>query len=153
MAVYMKVPYAIGSVTADGYKDWINLDSIEVGVTRSIAMEHANLSDRGSGVPKFTEFSVLKETEDASPGIFGELVNGSAGHKIEVVVVDASDKPREIVRYTFSDAMATSYEITGMGNTAYEKLSFAYSEIEMKFTPRQASNTGSSPKRVHYDLK
>ena len=153
MAVYMKVPYASGSVTTSGYKGWINLDSIEVGVTRSLAMEHADLSARGSGVPKFSQATVQKETEEASPGILGELVNSTSGQKVEVVVVDASETPKEIVRYTFKDALPNTYEITGMGNTAYEKLSFVYSEIEITFAPRKASNTKNAPNRVQYDLK
>lgn len=153
MAIYMKVPYATGSVTAAKYKNWIDLDSLDLGVERAISMETGSLKARASGVPKFTLFTVRKETEDASPGILSELLHGVSGQKVEIAVVEAGDQPKEIVKYTLMDALVAAYSVSASGETPYESLSFAYSEIEMAFTPRDTANSGAAPTRVSYSLE
>ena len=108
---------------------------------------------RASGVPQFTEFTVTKQMEDSSPGILGELVSGTSGHTIEIAVVGVEDKPKEVVKYRLTGALTASYSVSASGEDPYENLSFAYSSIEMAFTPRDSVNRGTTPVRVSYDLK
>jgi type VI secretion system secreted protein Hcp len=153
MAIYMKVPYASGSVTATKYQGWIEVDSLQLGVDRSVAMETGSLKARASGVPRFTEFTITKYTEDSSPGILSELMTGTSGHTVEIAVVEVGDAPKEVVKYILTDAIVSSYSVSASGESPHERLAFSYSAIEMAFTPRDKINKGAGAVRVSYDLK
>jgi type VI secretion system secreted protein Hcp len=152
MAIYMKVPFAQGSVTAAGYTNWIHIDSLQLDIEKNLSMETGSLKQRASGVPHFSVFTVTKYTEDASPGLLDEVVHGMSGHVIEIAVAEAGDKPKEFVRYKLTDAMPCAYCVSAAGESPHERLSFSYSKIEVAFTPHDTANRGSSPVRVAYDL-
>lgn len=153
MAIYMTAPYATGSATAAGYAGWIVLDGLQLDVTKSISSETGDLKALSSGVPRFSAFSVTKQTEDASSGLLDELVHGQTGHRIEIVVAEAGDNPKEYVRYILTDAMVSSYSVSGGGDgPTHEMVSFHYSEIEVAFTPHNVANKGVGKNRVAYNL-
>ncbi len=128
MAIYMKVPGADGSVTASGYEKWIELDSMQFGVGRAVAMTTGNMANRASGLPSFSEITVSKETEDSTYGLLNEAVLGKEGKKIELAVVEPGDKPTEYVKYVLEDAIVSSYSMSAAGGSGkpHESLSISY---------------------------
>ena len=153
MAIYMKLPYASGSVTAAKYEKWIDVDSLHFGVDRSVSMETSSLNNRGSGVPHFKQFAVTKGLDESSPLILEALVNKKSGDVVEIAVVEAKDSPKEIVRYILKDAIVASYTVAGSGDRPHENLSFTYSEFEMAVTPRSTGNQGTATIRFSHNLK
>ncbi len=152
MAIYMKVPFTSGSVTAKGYEAWIKLDSLQLDTDRSLSAEAATLQHRAHGVTRFSPFTVSKYVDESSPGLAGEAWHGKTGHDIEIAVVEPGDKPKEFVRYKLSKAMLDSYCVTSGGDRPHESFSFTFALIEMKFTPHDLANRGGTPDRVSYDL-
>ena len=152
MAIYMKVPFASGSAKAAGYVKWVKVDSMSMSVDRSVSMETGTLKARAGGVPRFSLFTVTKAVEDASPGLFGEVVRGMSGHTVEVAVTEAGDAPKEFVRYTLTDAMVCSYDASASGDSPHERITFSYSSIELAFTPHDTTNRGNTKERVQYDM-
>jgi len=72
MAIYMNYngKKIKGNVTATGYEDWIELDSIQFGVGRGISMEVGNMANREATRPSLSEVVVTKMMDNASGGLF-----------------------------------------------------------------------------------
>ena len=98
MAIYMKLPYATGSVTSGEYLDWIDILGFSFGIDRNTAMETGDLTARASGVARFSQFQIRKELDESTPPILNELVMATRGQNVEIAMVKTGDKPVEIVR-------------------------------------------------------
>ena len=152
MAIYMKVPGADGSVTASGYEKWIELDSMQFGVGRSVSMITGNMANRAAGLPSFSEITVSKETDDSTFGLLNEAVLGKEGKKIEIAVVEPGDKPTEYVKYELEDAIISSYSMSATGSRHHESASISYAKVTVSFTTHDKANKGGAVPRVAYDL-
>ena len=152
MAIYMKVPFTSGSVTAAGYIAWIELESMQLDSNRNLSAEVATLEHRKHGVTRFSPFNITKQVDESSPGLIGEAWYGKAGHDIEIAVVEPGQVPKEFVRYKLSKAMLCSYSVSTGGGRPHENFSLTFALIEMKFTPHDSENRSSTPDKVSYDL-
>ena len=157
MAIYMKVPGTDGSCTAAGYKKWIELDSINFGVSRPVSMRTGNMSNRAADLPQFEEVVISKETEDSTYGILNEAVLGKEGKKIEIAIVEPGDAPTEYVKYVMEDCIVSSFQMSAVGGEAgnskpVETAGISFSKIEVCFTTHDKANKGGGVPRVCYDL-
>ncbi|MEM8490373.1 MAG: type VI secretion system tube protein Hcp [Pseudomonadota bacterium] len=150
MAIYLKVPFAKGGATAAGFEGWIELESLQFQVDRSISLETASLKNLPSETPKFSHFTVTKRIEDSSGGLFEQAAQGTSGHEIEIVVVETGPKP--YVRYKLSDVYLAQYSVDATVGHLAERVSFAYSTIQAEFLPHNRSNTSNPVIKVVYNL-
>src|SRR5687767_7841843 len=91
--IYMKYDLIKGEVTATGYKDWIEIDSTQWGVARSITSPSGSGSNREASMPNISEISVTKLQDIASPYLFAEAGWGE-GKKVEIHLLRLrNDKP------------------------------------------------------------
>ena len=152
MAIYMKVPGADGSVTASGYEKWIELDSMDFGVSRGVSMDTGNMANRAAGLPSFSEVTVSKYTDDSTYGLLNDAILGKEGKEIELAVVEPGDTPTEYVKYLLKDAIVSSYSMSAAGEQPHESVAISYSFVEIAFTTHDKANKGGGVPRVAYDL-
>ena len=153
MAIYMKLPYATGSVTSAKYTDWININGFSFGIDRNTAIETGDLTARASGVARFSQFQIRKELDPSTPPILTELVSATLGQIVEIAMVKTDEVPVEIVRYMLKDVIVSSYEVVGDVGVPNEVLRFTYSEFEMTVRPRSTANKTSGAVRFTHSLK
>jgi type VI secretion system secreted protein Hcp len=153
MAIYMKVPKAEGSVTAEGYKKWIELDSMQFGVGRMVTMDTGNMANRSVGLPAFSEITVSKNTDDSTFGLLQDALMAKEGKQIIMAVVEPGDDPTEYIKYELEDAIISSYSMSaGGGGRPSESISISYAKIVVSFTTHDRANKGGAVPRVSYDL-
>ncbi|MBU6955660.1 MULTISPECIES: Hcp family type VI secretion system effector [unclassified Hahella] len=157
MAIYMNYDglKVKGNVTAEGYKDWIRLDSFQFGVGRHITMEAGHMSNREATRPSISEISVSKLMDTASSGLFKESLTGTAGVKVLVDIVRTqADKIEKYVSYEMEDVMVSSYSISaGAESAPAESISLSFSKVTMSYTAADKKHAGKTPERVGYDLE
>ncbi|WP_020405214.1 Hcp family type VI secretion system effector [Hahella ganghwensis] len=157
MAIYMNYNQlnVKGNVTAEGYKDWIRLDSFNFGVGRHITMEAGHMSNREATRPALSTVNISKIMDTASSGLFKESLTGDAGVKVVIDVVrTAADKIEKYVSYELEDVILSSYSVSAGNESApSETLSLSYSKLTMSYTAADRANKGASPERVGYDLE
>ncbi|WP_020410197.1 Hcp family type VI secretion system effector [Hahella ganghwensis] len=157
MAIYMNYNQlkVKGNVTAEGYKDWIRLDTFNFGSGRHITMEAGHMSNREATRPSLSTVAIQKMMDSASSGLFKESVTGDAGVKVVIDVVrTAADKIEKFVSYELEDVIISSYSVSaGADSAPTEALSLSYSKITMSYTAADRANKGASPERVGYDLE
>ncbi|WP_097459726.1 Hcp family type VI secretion system effector [Mangrovitalea sediminis] len=156
MAIYMNFNglKVKGNVTAEGYKDWIRLDSYQFGVGRSISMEAGHLANREATRPNISEMMVSKVMDKASSGLFKESLTGSDGCKVVIDVVRTSaDKIDKFVTYELEDCLISSYSVSaGSEGAPSESISLSFGKVTMSYTAADRDNATGTPERVGYDL-
>src|SRR5688572_25351300 len=70
--IYMKYDTIKGDVTAVGYKDWIEVNSIQWGVGRGISSPTGGGADREASAPNISEIVTTKLQDISSPYFFAE---------------------------------------------------------------------------------
>jgi type VI secretion system secreted protein Hcp len=156
MAIYMNYNNLAvkGNVTADGYKDWIRLDSMQFGVGRGISMEAGHMSNREATRPSISEMSIAKMMDGASSGMFKESLVGSEGVKVVIDVVRTSaDKLEKFVSYELENVLVSSYSLSaGSESAPAEGISLSFGKITMSYSAADGKNKAGGPERVGYDL-
>lgn len=156
MAIYMNFGdlKVKGNVTADGYKDWIRLDSYNVGVGRHISMEAGHMANRESTRPNISEMAISKMMDKSTSGLFKESLTGSDGCKVVIDVVRTSaDKIDKFVTYELEDCLISSYSVSASSEGApMESISLSFGKITMSYTAADRDNATGTPERVGYDL-
>ena len=156
MAIYMnfnsKAP--AGNVTAAGYEDWIEVDSMSFGVGRSITMQAGAMSNREASRPSISEVTVTKPLDAASGGLFKASVTGDSGVVVEIHVVQTgADKVEKYAVYKLEDVIMSSYSLSASaGGAPQESISLSFAKIESDLTHADKTNKNTKNMKVGYDL-
>ncbi len=156
MAIYMnfnsKSP--AGNVTAAGYEDWIEVDSMNFGVGRAITMEAGAMSNREATRPSISEVTVTKPLDAASGGLFKSSVTGDAGVTVEIHVVQTgASQVEKYAVYKLEEVMISSYSTSASsGGAPHESISLSFAKIEADLTHADKTNKNTKNMKVGYDL-
>jgi len=140
MAIYMKVDGVKGRVTAEQYKDYIEVESCQVGATCPTQARAGNMGDRTGGTISYSDVTVSRRQDDSTTDLFQKMFEKKQIPKVEFKFVKTSaDKFLEYMKVTISDALITSYSISGHGgdnhDRPHEMISFSFSKIEYLVKP------------------
>ncbi|TQV76389.1 type VI secretion system tube protein Hcp [Aliikangiella marina] len=154
MAIYLEIPGIKGNVTADGYKDQIQLDSVSFGVSRGITMTPGAMSNREATRPSLSEVSISKTCDSSVINLFKEASVGSNGKDVKIHFVrTGADKVVEYMTYELFDCLISSYSMSCPGEgEAMENLTLSYSKVEISYTNTDKDNANGTAQRVSYDL-
>ena len=156
MPIYMKYGDIAGSVTTDGYKDWIELDSAQLAVNRHMT-SGAKGAQRESSAPNISEIVVTKVQDKASAALFKESLAARHGNKVEIKFSTTSkDKTETYLTLELSDCAISSYTLSGSGGDGaghpHESLSLNFTKILYVPTPLDNKGNIKVGDRVQYDL-
>jgi type VI secretion system secreted protein Hcp len=155
MAIYMQLPNISGNVTTDGFKDWIQVDSLsfKAGVT---TFQHVGKStDRQAGLPFLSEVELTKPIDKSSPHLLSNLFKTTAFSKVVLAVCKGGDSNKAYLTYTLSDVIVSRVEQQVNGHseqTGTDYVSLSFRKIEEKFTPYDKQGQSLSPISMGYDL-
>ncbi len=151
--IYMKIEGIDGNVTSSGHEKWIELGSLQWGISRMTNMSAGAGHERETSAPQMTEFSVTKQMDEASPKIFQEACSGQA-KKVQIHLVrTANDKLQTYMEYELDNCLVSAYSVSSGGDAPTEALAFAYTKVTMKFTHWDKSNKPGTPIAASYDLE
>jgi type VI secretion system secreted protein Hcp len=115
-----------GDVTAKGYEGWIELQSAQLGASRSISTPTAG---KGAGKVSVSEITVTKLQDAASSALFRQSLHGEGKMIVIVFVKDGSAYMTIVLR----DALISSYSVSGHGGASsdrpMESLSLNFTQI------------------------
>src|SRR5215813_4741941 len=152
MPIYMNYNDIPGDATAEGHEKWIELNSCQWGVGRGITSPTGGSADRESTAPSVSEIVLTKETDQSSPKLLNESLQGEG----QTVVIDfcKTDKGKLEVymTYTLTDTMISGFSVSSGGDRPSESVSLNFTKIEYKNTGMGAANETGTPETVTYDL-
>ena len=154
MAIYMKAKGIFGNATAQGYDKWIELDSIDLGVQRSITTKVGRTSDRERGVPDFSEVEIIKKVDNASNDLFQSVCTGNAIPTVEIHVCSTGKEIQLYIKYLLENVIVSGHHNYMSGVVVpLESLTLNYTKIQKTYIGRDSSNKQLSPNTTGYDLE
>ena len=152
MALYMKYGSIKGSVTTDGFKDWIELESFHWGVGRSIGTAARGSFSREHSEPSISEITVTKRTDIASPKLLLDSVAGKLDSKVDIkLTTTTKGKVETFLTFKLENTGISGYSLSSGGDMPVESLSLNFTKITETFTGHDPG-IGGSPETVGYDL-
>jgi type VI secretion system secreted protein Hcp len=124
-----------GDSAIDGHADWITIDNISLGVGRAISSSGGGL-DREVSNPSFSEISLSKSTDIASPDLWYQAIQGKSlgDAEIHFVQTGAEGTSQVYLKIKLTDAIISSYQASGAANhRPSESLSLNFTKIEYQY--------------------
>lgn len=156
MPIYMHYEGVDGSVTAEGHKKWIELESCQMGVHRNVTSPTGRGANREASVPAVAEIVVTKYQDCASTNLFKEALWGE-GKKVKIDFCKTDkDKFEAYLQLELENTMVSSYNSSGHGGDGnarpMESLSLNFSKITYVTTSMDDKNKTGKPDRAMWDL-
>jgi len=158
MAIYMKVDGLKGPVTAEGFKDFIELQSAQLGVNRHVTSASGRGTNREASVPAVSEIVVTKNQDTSSTSLFKMSLFGE-GKKSEIHFVKTSTdgkKNETYLKLELENVLITSYSLSAHGgdnhSSAMESLSLNFTKITYHTILQDDKNKAGTPERAMWDL-
>jgi len=153
VAIYMKYGPVAGSVTTDGFKDWIQLQSFSWGVGRGVSLPHGGEDTREGSEPSVSEVAVTKRMEKASIQLWQDAVGGDFSNLVTIkFTTTTKDKVESYLEYEFTDTGLSGYSVSaGPDDPPQESLSLNFAKVTWKYGVVDAK-TSSKPQSASWDL-
>ena len=154
MAIYMKYGDIKGSVTTEGFKDWIELGSCQMGAGRGIGSARGSGSNREASEPSISEITVTKEWDaQSSSKLFEESVAGTMDRKVEIKFTTTNkNKQDTYLVVNLKNTGISGYTMSSGGDKPSESISLNFAHIEVvpkKFDEKLGATDGQ---KVSFDL-
>ncbi|MSP53242.1 MAG: type VI secretion system tube protein Hcp [Gammaproteobacteria bacterium] len=160
MSAYMKIEGLDGNVTAKGLEKTIEVISANFSVKRNMTSKPGAVMDREGTKPAVSEFTVTKEVDSTSPKLFGNATVGTLIPSVTVSFVNTGKDLSEYHSVIMKNVLVSGYELVhdaqsadGTNAKPMERVSFNYTNIEVKNTPHSKDHKASSPVAVGYNLE
>ena len=152
MAIYLKYGSIKGAVTTDGYKDWIECDSLQWGVGRGIGTAARGSTNRESSEPSISEVVLTARMSVASNDLFLDAVGGTMDNKVTIkVTTTTKNKVEDFLVYELTDVGLSGYSLSSGGDMPSESYSLNFTKVSITFKGTDPA-TKANPKTVGYDL-
>jgi type VI protein secretion system component Hcp len=84
MPIYMKLEGIEGNVSANNYRNWIELQSFGNGLSRNVQTVVGAAGEREAGQPHFTQVKITKEQDVSTGDLLRECVANTRGKNVEI---------------------------------------------------------------------
>jgi type VI secretion system secreted protein Hcp len=130
--ILLKFATAInGESTVAGHDKWINVDSVQFGVGRSISMVGGG-GDRETSNPSFSEVTFTKSMDVASTELMMQATCGKSLGKAEVHFLQTggtSAKGQVYCKIELEESIVSSYSASSGGERPSESFSLNFTKI------------------------
>ena len=153
MAIFMKYGGEKGEVTAEGYKDWVELHSFQWGVGRGISAGVGGASKREATAPSVSEITVTKSLDSFSPIALKEAIGGKGVQvKIDITRTDASGKHVAFQKYILDGTMISGYSLSSGGDRPSESMSLNFTKVDNEYLKIDDKFASTTTGHYIYDL-
>jgi type VI secretion system secreted protein Hcp len=152
MAIYLKYAAIKGSVTTDGFKDWIELHSFQAGVGRAIGTAARGSANREGSEPSISEITVTKQMDVASVPLLQDAWGGAMDSKVTVkFTTTTKNAVVTYLVYDMENVGLSGFSFSSGGDLPTESLSLNFTKITVTYSGMDPA-TKASPQSASYDL-
>lgn len=153
MPIYMKYADIKGIVDAEGFKDWIEVNSFQWGVGRGIGSPVGTGRDREASAPSVSEITVTKawDTVASSKLLQEGLIGEGVKAEFKFTTLDAK-KLTTYLHIELEDAMISGYSVSSGGDKPSESISINFTKVTYAPTAVKSAGGSTAQAKVIYDL-
>jgi type VI secretion system secreted protein Hcp len=144
---FLKYGKIKGSVTAAGYKEWIEIESVSFGIGRGISTTTGADTNREAGTPSVSEIVVSKKLDAASSYLMQDALHGEGVvAKIHLVHSD-KDKIQPYNEFELENCLLSGWSYSYAGERPSETVSINFTKIT--FTQHELNEKNESKAKHH----
>jgi type VI secretion system secreted protein Hcp len=152
VAIYMKYGSIDGPVTTKGFEKWIELNSFQFGVGRSISTAARSSIGRESSEPSISEITVTKPMDVSSNGLFQDAVGGDLAADVTIKFTSTTkDGVVTFLTYQLTNTGLSGYSASSGGDNPSESLSLNFTKVTITYSGLDPKTQGK-PNTIGYDL-
>ena len=152
MPIYIKYEGITGDTTAEGHKEWIEVNSFQWGVGRGIHSPTGAGGDRESSAPSVSEIVVTKHADTSSIDLLSEALQGEGKTvKIDFVKTDKG-KLETYLSYELTNTMISGYSMSSGGDRPTESISLNFTKIMCNEKGSDIAGKVGQPSKIIYDI-
>ena len=138
-----------GQSTVDGHTGWINVESMQFGVGRSIAMQTGGGAKREVSSPSISEVTFSRQSDMASPELFYQACGGVSLGKCEIHLLQVVDnKPQVFMKIELEEAIISNFSLSSGGDMPIDNFCINFSKISFEFDTFDGKKvTAGTPKK------
>ncbi len=124
-----------GAAQVDAHTDWIVVDSLQLGVGRSI-MSVGGGADRETSNPNYSEVTCSKSTDIASADLYFQAVAGKSLGKCEIHFLQTHGtdaKGQVYLAIELEEAIISSYSVSSGGDRPTESFAVNFTKISYQY--------------------
>jgi type VI secretion system secreted protein Hcp len=140
-----------GDVTAAGHQDWIELNSFQWAVHRTITLTAGGTGDRESSAPSVSEIVVTKVLDKSSTSLLQQALAGEGKPVIIDFVKSSLGTPFVYAEYKLDNVLISGYSTSSGGDRPTESISLSFTKITFINNSQNSDGTTASS-QVTYDL-
>ncbi|MBF0332323.1 MAG: type VI secretion system tube protein Hcp [Alphaproteobacteria bacterium] len=152
MAIYLQLDKVPGDSTHEKHKDWITIDRLEWGTSRSISTAAGSAANREASEPQVREVLLTKKMDCSSPKLFVESCTGNQGKAATIHLVMTGSPGETYSEIKLTNALVSSYVIVSDGGPPVERITLNFTKVEVKYIPFDDAHRPKSPIVTFYDL-
>src|SRR3990172_7048076 len=109
----------------------------------------------GAGKVVMQDFHFTKSVDKSSPKLFEALATGKHLKDATFVIRKAGGEPHEYLKFTFTDALISSYSTGGSSgeDRPTESISLNFAQIKMSYVEQDASGRAGAATEFGWDIK
>ena len=142
-----------GEAKIAGHEGWIDVESFQLGVGRSITQSGSSAA-RDTSNPNFSEATLTRQTDRASTDLFIQAACGQSLGKAEVHFIQTAgaDKPPQVyLVYELMDVLVSSYSLSSGGEKPSESVGLNFTKIQTQYNAFDGAKVATGTKKG-YDL-
>lgn len=156
MPIYMHIDGVKGSVTAEGHKEWIELDSCEMSADRKITNATGHGVNREASVASMDEIRINKNLDCASTSLLRLAMMGE-GKTVKIHFCKTDQKGfAPYLELVLENTLVSSFNLNGVGglDSPHPDEWMALNFTKMTFATNQMTekNATGKPERFMWDL-
>jgi type VI secretion system secreted protein Hcp len=123
-----------GQSSVDGHIGWINIDSMQWGVGRSVASQSGGSAKREVSSPSVSEVTFSRATDMASPELFFQACGGVSLGKCEIHLLQVvENKPQVYIKIELEEALISSYQTSCGGERPTDSFSVNFTKVSYEY--------------------
>ena len=141
-----------GDVTSISHPQWIEINSFQWGVGRTISAPTGGYGVRQASAPSVSENVITKPQDSSSVGLLREAFGGTGKTVIIDFVKTDLGKEFTYLEYKLDNVLVSSYSVSSGGDRPSESISLSFTKITFIFNPQNPDGSPGTPSLVAYDI-
>lgn len=150
MGIYMKYGSIKGDATHADHKDWVEVQSLQFGIGRSIMTPVGAAQNRESSHPSISQVSITKNMDGSSYKFFEQACIGKTGEKCTIHLV--TNENQVFAEYELENTLIAGYNVSTSGDRPAETISLNFTKIIYKYAVMGSDNKSSTTYTAGYDI-
>lgn len=151
--MFLKLDGISGESADDKHKGEIDIQSFSFGVSQAGTAGRGG--GAGAGKASFTDISIVKSADKASPNLMAKCATGEHIASALLTVRKAGGTQQEYYKIKLTDLLVSNFQNTGSGEDSIpmETLSLNFSKIEFEYNEQDNKGGLKGVVKAGYDLK